>query len=195
MRWPVRRQSPVENQSQTKRVESCLVRCLDGGSSPPISTDKKKLSRNGWAFLFVEIYLNPCQLRCQPLLGAYLLPLRSSRASPVLQLFIKSLADADGAALMRLSDTSAGTLFTTAPPPQEKIVAGTKKQQDGKRSRIHLTHFSMRSTRFPAHNPGPQSAPPDSRRSQSSPTSLSLRSTSSEPSDIQSDDLPQKSWI
>ena len=28
----------VENQSQTKRVESCLVRCLDGGSSPPIST-------------------------------------------------------------------------------------------------------------------------------------------------------------
>ena len=36
--WPVRRQSLVENQSQTKRVESCLVRCLDGGSSPPIST-------------------------------------------------------------------------------------------------------------------------------------------------------------
>ena len=28
----------VENQSQTKRVESSLVRCLDGGSSPPIST-------------------------------------------------------------------------------------------------------------------------------------------------------------
>ena len=28
----------IENQSQTKRVESSLVRCLDGGSSPPIST-------------------------------------------------------------------------------------------------------------------------------------------------------------
>ena len=27
----------------TKRVESFLVRCLDGGSSPPISTDKKRL--------------------------------------------------------------------------------------------------------------------------------------------------------
>ena len=37
---PVLRQLPVENQSETKRVESYLVRCLDGGSSPPISTIK-----------------------------------------------------------------------------------------------------------------------------------------------------------
>ena len=41
-----------------------------------------------------------------------------------------------------------------------------------KRSRIHLTHFSMRSTRFPARHPGPESAPPNSRRSHSSPTAL-----------------------
>ena len=38
LEWPVRRQFTVEKQSQTKRVESSLVRCLDGGSSPPIST-------------------------------------------------------------------------------------------------------------------------------------------------------------
>lgn len=36
--WPVFRQTPDENQRGTKRVESRLVRCLDGGSSPPIST-------------------------------------------------------------------------------------------------------------------------------------------------------------
>ena len=38
--WPVFRHLPADNQRKTKRVESCLVRCLDGGSSPPISTGK-----------------------------------------------------------------------------------------------------------------------------------------------------------
>ena len=36
--WPAVRQAKAENHRMDKRVESCLVRCLDGGSSPPIST-------------------------------------------------------------------------------------------------------------------------------------------------------------
>lgn len=36
--WPVSRQPAADNQRETKRVESWLVRCLDGGSSPPSST-------------------------------------------------------------------------------------------------------------------------------------------------------------
>ena len=36
--WPVFRQTASDNQRKNKRVESRLVRCLDGGSSPPIST-------------------------------------------------------------------------------------------------------------------------------------------------------------
>ena len=38
LRWPAFRQPRVDNQRKDKRVESYLVRCLDGGSSPPIST-------------------------------------------------------------------------------------------------------------------------------------------------------------
>ena len=40
---PAFRHSGNENQRQAKHVESHLVRCLDGGSSPPIST-KEALS-------------------------------------------------------------------------------------------------------------------------------------------------------
>ena len=39
--WPVFRQVPADNQRKTKRVESCLVLCLDGGSSPPSSTESE----------------------------------------------------------------------------------------------------------------------------------------------------------
>ena len=45
----------VENQSKTKRVESSLVRCLDGGSSPPNSTNRKKLNLNGRALKKVPL--------------------------------------------------------------------------------------------------------------------------------------------
>ena len=44
--WPAFRQSSVENQRKAKRVESCLVRCLDGGSSPPSSTRKGMTERH-----------------------------------------------------------------------------------------------------------------------------------------------------
>ena len=37
---PVFRHSAADNQRKNKRVESLLVRCLDGGSTPPISTEK-----------------------------------------------------------------------------------------------------------------------------------------------------------
>ena len=40
--WPAFRQVAVENQRTDKRVESHPVRCLDGGSSPPISTKQKQ---------------------------------------------------------------------------------------------------------------------------------------------------------
>ena len=33
----------LENQGQDKRVESILVPCLDAGSNPAISTDKRKI--------------------------------------------------------------------------------------------------------------------------------------------------------
>ena len=46
-------------------------------------------------------FLTPVASR-HPLSGECRLPLRSSRASPLLRLFIKSLVDADDAALMRL---------------------------------------------------------------------------------------------
>ncbi len=38
---PAFRHSAADNQRQDKRVESLPARCLDGGSTPPISTDKK----------------------------------------------------------------------------------------------------------------------------------------------------------
>ena len=38
MKWPACRQFPPDNQVWDKRVESFWMRCLDGGSSPPIST-------------------------------------------------------------------------------------------------------------------------------------------------------------
>ena len=37
-RWPAFRQPRPDNQRKDKRVESFRVRCLDGGSTPPIST-------------------------------------------------------------------------------------------------------------------------------------------------------------
>ena len=37
---PRLRQAEVDNQRRNKRVESSLGRCLDGGSTPPISTKK-----------------------------------------------------------------------------------------------------------------------------------------------------------
>ena len=40
IRWRVCPQLFHENQWQNKYVESTLVLCLDGGSSPPISTNK-----------------------------------------------------------------------------------------------------------------------------------------------------------
>ena len=39
--WPAARQCVADNQREDKRVESLLVLCLDGGSSPPISTKKE----------------------------------------------------------------------------------------------------------------------------------------------------------
>ena len=42
---PVFRHVTDENQRENKHVESCLVRRLDGGSSPPISTEKRLLAR------------------------------------------------------------------------------------------------------------------------------------------------------
>ena len=53
LRWPAFRQPRVDNQRKDKRVESYLVRCLDGGSSPPISTDKK----NGLPAMLGAIFL------------------------------------------------------------------------------------------------------------------------------------------
>ena len=50
--WPVFRQIPADKQRKTKRVESCLVLCLDGGSSPPSST-KKDITYD--VFFFVEL--------------------------------------------------------------------------------------------------------------------------------------------
>ena len=40
---PAFRQAGSDKQRKDKRVESFLVRCLDGGSSPPISTKKQKI--------------------------------------------------------------------------------------------------------------------------------------------------------
>ena len=62
---------------------------------------RKKLSLSAGLFSLWRPVSTPVASR-QPLLGAYLLPLRSSRASPPLQLSDESLADADDAALMRL---------------------------------------------------------------------------------------------
>ena len=42
---PVFRHVTDENQRKNKHVESCLVRRLDGGSSPPISPEKRLLAR------------------------------------------------------------------------------------------------------------------------------------------------------
>ena len=39
-RWPVFRQPRADKQRKNKRVESYLGLCLDGGSTPPISTKK-----------------------------------------------------------------------------------------------------------------------------------------------------------
>ena len=49
-RWPAFRQPRVDNQRKDKRVESYLVRCLDGGSSPPISTENA--SQIPWEVFF-----------------------------------------------------------------------------------------------------------------------------------------------
>ena len=110
LRWPAFRQPRVDNQRKDKRVESYLVRCLDGGSSPPISTDKKMAFQLCWgpfSYLWRHALagqalplLNPSQLRWQPLSGACGLRLRLRPVATLLQLPGGSLADAPPRRLM-----------------------------------------------------------------------------------------------
>ena len=93
-RWPVFRQPWTDNQRQTKRVESSLVRCLDGGSSPPISTKTALSCAEG---RFCGDTRLPSKRVCSLCLGA--LPLLYPAAPPSVFAFGKYTAPA--VALMR----------------------------------------------------------------------------------------------
>ena len=93
----------ADNQWKDKRVESPSWLCLDGGSTPPISTDRKRPSSYAGG-LFLSVEIRACGAGASPsqpqsasltaLSGARGLRLRLRPVAPLLQLPVGRLAPA-----------------------------------------------------------------------------------------------------
>ena len=99
----------ADNQWKDKRVESPSWLCLDGGSTPPISTDRKRPSSYAGG-LFLSVEIRACGAGAspsQPQSAALTAPFRGTRPSlplrpvaPLLRLPCGSLAPAPPRRLM-----------------------------------------------------------------------------------------------
>ena len=74
----------ADNQWKDKRVESPSWLCLDGGSTPPISTDRKRPSSYAGG-LFLSVEIRACRASAspsQPQSASLTAPFRGTRPAP-----------------------------------------------------------------------------------------------------------------